>query len=64
MSFHDKKFIFQKKQFSSAKDIFEHLLEKNPHDKPTMRLNELCKKFIQSPELVTDHFEITVMTEK
>ncbi len=56
--------LFQKKQFSSAKDIFEHLLEKNPHDKPTMRLNELCKKFIQSPELVTDHFEITVMTEK
>lgn len=56
--------LFQKKQFSSAKDIFEHLLEKNPHDKPTIRLNELCKKFIQSPELVTDHFEITVMTEK
>ena len=56
--------LFQKKQFTSAKDIFDHLLEKNDSDKPTKRLSELCKKFINSPELITENFEVTVMTEK
>ncbi len=56
--------LFQKKQFTSAKDIFDHLLEKNDSDKPVKRLSELCKKFINSPELITENFEVTVMTEK
>jgi adenylate cyclase len=56
--------FFQKKQFSSAKDIFDHLLEKNHLDKPTKRLSELCQKYIDSPELITENFEVTVMTEK
>ena len=55
---------FQKKQFTSAKDIFDHLLEKNDSDKPVKRLSELCKKFLHSPELITENFEVTVMTEK
>lgn len=56
--------LFQKKQFSSAKDIFDHLLEKNESDKPTKRLSEICKKYLNSPELINENFDVTTMTEK
>lgn len=56
--------FFQEKKFSLAMDIFTQLLMANEEDKPSKRLRDLCKKFIDSPDLVKDDFEVTTMTEK
>jgi adenylate cyclase len=56
--------LFTKKDFLAANEIFNQLLMSNPEDKPTKRLAELCQKYIQTPELVTQHFDVTAMTEK
>ncbi|MFP5385666.1 MAG: CHASE2 domain-containing protein [Bacteriovoracia bacterium] len=56
--------MFQKRNFSAALDVFNQLLLANEEDKPTKRLRDICKKYVESPDLVTDEFEVTVMTEK
>lgn len=56
--------LFQKREFASAMDIFNQLTMANEEDKASKRFKELCKKYIEHPELVTDNFEITTMTEK
>ena len=56
--------LFQKKNFVAAMDIFNQLLIANDMDKPSKRMRDLCKKYIDQPELVTDQFEVTTMTEK
>ncbi len=56
--------LFQKKDFSSAKEIFGEILVKNESDKASKRLKDLCLKYINGPHLVKDDFEVTVMTEK
>lgn len=55
---------FQKRNFSEAKNIFDQLLMGNENDKPSKRLSDLCQKYIEHPEFVTDDFEVTTMTEK
>lgn len=56
--------LFQEKEFQKAHDIFHELLKEHDGDKPSKRLRDLCKKFIDGPDLVTADFEVTVMTEK
>jgi adenylate cyclase len=56
--------MFQKKNFLGALDIFNQLLMANEDDKPSKRFSELCKKYVEHPELVTANFEVTTMTEK
>jgi adenylate cyclase len=56
--------LFQMKDFSSAHELFHELLKEHDADKPSKRLRDLCKKYIESPETVTDNFEVTIMTEK
>ena len=56
--------LFQKKEFASAMDIFNQLVIANEKDKASIRFRDLCKKYVEHPELVTENFEITTMTEK
>lgn len=56
--------LFQQKQFEPALNIFSQLLIANENDKPSKRLRDLCKKYIDEPHLITENFEITTMTEK
>jgi adenylate cyclase len=56
--------LFQKKDFASAMDIFNQLVIANEKDKASLRFRDLCQKYIEHPELVTENFEITTMTEK
>lgn len=56
--------LFQKREFAAAMDIFNQLTMANEDDKASKRFKELCKKYVEHPELVTDNFEITTMTEK
>lgn len=56
--------LFQERNFTAALDIFEKLIITNQHDKPSKRLRDLCQKYVEHPEQVTDEFEVTVMTEK
>ncbi|MFL5809409.1 MAG: adenylate/guanylate cyclase domain-containing protein, partial [Flavisolibacter sp.] len=56
--------LFQKKNFEASLNIFEQLLMANEDDKASKRFRDLCKKYIQNPELVSENFEITTMTEK
>lgn len=56
--------MFQKKNFEVAKDIFDQILMAHENDKPSKRLRDLCKKYLQTPELVTDSFDVTTMMEK
>ena len=56
--------LFQKKNFSSALSIFEQILMGLENDKPTKRMRDLCKKYVDHPELVDDYFDVTKMTEK
>ncbi len=56
--------LFLEKNFSEAMDIFGQLLMANENDKPSKRFYELCKKYTEHPELVTEYFDVTKMTEK
>lgn len=56
--------LFQKREFAAAMDIFNQLTMANEEDKASKRFKELCKKYVEHPELVTENFEITTMTEK
>lgn len=56
--------LFQEKDFTGAMNIFGQLLMANEKDKPSKRFYELCKKYIERPELVTEDFDVTKMTEK
>lgn len=56
--------FYQEKKFTEARDIFGLLVTGNDFDKPSKRFYELCQKFIDHPELVTEDFEVTKMTEK
>lgn len=55
---------FQEKNFKEANDIFNQLCLANESDKSSKRLRDLCQKYIDHPELVTENFEVTTMTEK
>jgi adenylate cyclase len=56
--------LFRKREFTSALVIFEQILIGLENDKPTKRLKELCKKYVEHPELVDEYFDVTKMTEK
>jgi adenylate cyclase len=56
--------LFENKNFSDALTSFENLLLANENDKPTLRLRELCKKYLAAPELVTETFDVTTMKDK
>lgn len=56
--------LFMEKKFEEAKNIFEQLLMANDTDKPSKRFKDLCEKYISSPEVVDDQFDVTKMTEK
>ncbi len=56
--------LFMQKDFKGASDIFTQLLMVFTDDKPTKRLNDLCKKYLEQPELINDQFDVTKMTEK
>ncbi len=56
--------LFVNKKFNEALNIFNQLLLAYEDDKPTQRVQKLCKKFIEHPELVTDEHDVTTMTEK
>lgn len=56
--------LFQIKSFAAALNIFEQLLMANEDDKPSKRYRDVCKKYVDHPELITDTFDITTMTEK
>jgi adenylate cyclase len=55
---------YQAARFQEALDHFEALYALNPSDKPLKRLLGQCQKYIAEPEIVTENFEVTVMTEK
>ncbi len=55
---------YQGTRFQEALAHFEALYALNPNDKPLKRLMAQCQKFLAAPELVTENFEVTVMTEK
>ncbi len=55
---------YQGARFSEALPLFKALHGENTEDKPVNRLLGQCRKFLESPELVTETFEVTVMTEK
>lgn len=55
---------FLSKNFSSALENLIDLNFKIPADLPTQRLRDLCQKFLDQPDLVTENFTITKMTEK
>jgi adenylate cyclase len=56
--------LFQMKNFVAALDVFSQLLMSNPEDKPSERFKKICQKYLDHPELVTEDFDITTMTEK
>lgn len=56
--------LFQKRNFQAALEIFDQLIIGLGSDKSTFRLRELCQKYHDHPELVTDDFDVTKMTEK
>ncbi len=56
--------LFSQKNFPEAMDIFNQLLMANENDKPSKRFYELCKKYCEHPEAVTECFDVTKMTEK
>lgn len=55
---------FQNRDFPTARNVFEKILEACPTDVASQRILKLCQKFQDSPELVSDDFEVTKMTEK
>lgn len=56
--------LFQTKDFSGALNIFNQLLMANDADKPSKRYYDICKKYVENPDLVTETFDVTTMTEK
>ncbi len=56
--------LFMNKEFATAQAFFEGLSTKFPEDKPSKRFKDLCKKLHNQPELVTENFDVTKMTEK
>lgn len=56
--------LFQGKDFKAAHDIFEQVLIGIENDKPSKRYKDICKKYLESPDSVTEKFDITTMTEK
>jgi len=55
---------FSEKKFFEAKECFENILSKNNQDKPTLRLKALCEKYLENPEQIIEHFDVTIMKEK
>lgn len=56
--------LFQNRDFAGAMNIFGQLLMANEKDKPSKRFHDLCKKYVEHPEMVKDNFDVTTMTEK
>lgn len=55
---------FQEKNFQKAFKILEQLVMANEKDKPSKRFIDICQKYLEHPELITETFDITTMTEK
>ena len=56
--------LFQKRNFKAALEIYLQLLSHKEDDKAVLRLRDLSLKYLQSPELADEEFDITKMTEK
>ncbi len=56
--------LFHMRNFAAALNIFEQLLMANEDDKPSKRYKDVCKKYVDHPETITDTFDITTMSEK
>jgi adenylate cyclase len=56
--------LFEKRDFSRAYLVYEQILMGIEEDKPSKRLKDLCQKYLDHPELVSDQFDVTKMTEK
>ena len=56
--------LFVKREFSQAYDICTQILITLENDKPTIRLKEICHKYVNDPSLAGVDFDITKMTEK
>jgi adenylate cyclase len=56
--------LFQRRNFSGALALFEQILVSYPEDKSSKRLQELCQKYINNPDLADEYFDVTKMTEK
>lgn len=56
--------LYSQKNFRGAVEIFDQILTGIPEDKPTKRLKSVCEKYLDAPDLVTDEFDVTKMTEK
>lgn len=56
--------LFQKRNFAPALNIFEQILLAHDQDIPTKRMRDLCKKYVEHPEMADDDFDVTKMTEK
>jgi hypothetical protein len=56
--------LFLQKKFTEAVHVFEEVFDALPDDMPTKRLLDLCKKYLENPELAEGEFDVTKMTEK
>lgn len=56
--------LFLRKNFSEAILKINAVLKDAVTDKPSERLRDACQKFYDHPELVTEDFDVTKMTEK
>ena len=55
---------FQNKKFDEAMNIFNQILLANEEDKASKRYKNLCQKYLDNPELISENFDVTIMTEK
>lgn len=56
--------LFEKKEFQNALELFSKIHAQNEKDKPTIRLRDLCQKFLLEPDLIDENFNVTIMKEK
>lgn len=56
--------LFLEKKFMESMAIFEQILTAYENDKPSKRLRDLCKKYLDDPTLVSETFDVTTMKEK
>jgi adenylate cyclase len=56
--------LFQQKKFLEAKTLFDQIIIIHEQDEVSRRLMLLCQKYLESPDLVGENFDVTIMTEK
>jgi len=56
--------LFTDGEFVKAKGIFQQILETHSHDKASLRMNETCQKWIDSPPKEGEDWRTTTMTTK